>query len=103
MNYTELGLMKLEGNNEQAIFLAPKVYALKNQVEEIIKIKVLTKDLTNKFNIELLDKLLTKDSSKQITQNKWFKNIELANIQILEQLYTLKVTENKRKLIPYGQ
>jgi hypothetical protein len=36
---TELGKLKLEGVYDQALFLAPKVYALKNKDEEIIKIK----------------------------------------------------------------
>lgn len=39
------------------------------------------------------DKLLTK------TQNKWFRNLNKAQIQILEQVYTLQVTNNKRELI----
>lgn len=34
-----LGKLKLEGIYDQALFLAPKVYALKNNDEEIIKIK----------------------------------------------------------------
>ncbi len=36
---TRLGALKLEGIYDKAIFLAPKVYALKNNNEEIIKIK----------------------------------------------------------------
>ena len=36
---TKLGALKLEGVYDKAIFLAPKVYALKNNNEEIIKIK----------------------------------------------------------------
>jgi DNA polymerase elongation subunit (family B) len=36
---TELGKLKLEGVYDKAFFLAPKVYALKNKDEEIIKIK----------------------------------------------------------------
>jgi hypothetical protein len=35
--------LKLEGVYDKAFFLAPKVYALKNKDEEIIKIKGLTK------------------------------------------------------------
>ena len=54
--------MKLEGIFNKAIFLAPKVYALKNENEEIIKIKGLSKEsiIKNNINIELLEKLLAK-------------------------------------------
>jgi len=31
------------------------------------------------------------------TQIKWRKHIEEGNISVIEQLYTLKVTDNKRK------
>jgi DNA polymerase elongation subunit (family B) len=45
---TELGKLNLEGIYDRAVFLAPKVYALKNQDgaggAEIIKIKGLSKD-----------------------------------------------------------
>ena len=40
---TILGKIKLEGIYDQALLLAPKYYALKNNIEEIIKIKGLTK------------------------------------------------------------
>jgi len=33
------------------------------------------------------------------TQSKWFRNLSEGQINILEQVYTLKVTENKRQLI----
>lgn len=32
-------------------------------------------------------------------QTKWFKNLSDGYINVLEQIYSLKVTENKRKLI----
>jgi len=98
---TILGKMKLEGIFDRALFLAPKVYALKNDNAEIIKIKGLSKEAINNNNISLdsLEILLNKDYKLIFSQNKWFKNIDKANISILEQTYTLQVTENKRELI----
>jgi hypothetical protein len=98
---TKLGKLKLEGIYDQAIFLAPKVYALKNSLEEIIKIKGLTKDAIIKNNISLnsLELLLNKDYKLAFNQRKWFRNISQANINILEQTYTLKATGNKREMV----
>jgi hypothetical protein len=44
-------------------------------------------------------KLLNKESFIQKLQIKWRKNLEEGNISVINQLYTLKVTDNKRKLI----
>jgi hypothetical protein len=43
--------------------------------------------------------LLNKDALIVKTQTKWVKNISEGNIKLLDQLYSLKVTENKRRLI----
>jgi hypothetical protein len=96
-----LGAMKLEGIYDKAVFLAPKVYALKNNQEEIIKIKGLSKASikNSNINIELLSGLLFKDSNLTFKQEKWFRSLSKANIEIIDQIYTLKVTGNKRKLI----
>ena len=100
-----LGALKLEGIYEKAIFLAPKVYALKNtaapQQEEIIKIKGLNKEAIkkNKMTLEYLELLLEKDSKLEFEQDKWYKNLDVANILIKNELYTLKATNNKRELI----
>jgi hypothetical protein len=103
INNKELGKLKLEGIYDDAVFLAPKVYGLKNGTTdgEIIKIKGLSKDsiISNNINLETLDRLLFKDSNIQITQNKWFKHLDKGNISILEQIYTLKATGNKRDLV----
>jgi hypothetical protein len=98
---TELGKLKLEGVYDQGLFLAPKVYALKNESEEIIKIKGLSKQSIKDNNITLdsLEALLNKDYKLALKQNKWFRSIPKANISILEQTYELKVTGNKRELI----
>jgi hypothetical protein len=98
---TKLGKLKLEGIYDKAIFLAPKVYALKNDSEEIIKIKGLGKKSIkeNNINIDALTALLNKDYKMSINQSKWFRSVSEANIKILEQTYELKVTGNKRELI----
>jgi hypothetical protein len=43
----------------------------------------------------------TKTPNALITRNqeKWFRKLEEAKITILEQVYTLKVNENKRRLV----
>ena len=98
---TRLGALKLEGIYDEAVFLAPKVYALRNQDEEIIKIKGLNREsiLKNNITLESLEALLLKDSNIQITQNKWFRHLDQGAIDILGQIYTLKATGNKRKLV----
>lgn len=97
----ELGKFKLEGIYNQAVFLAPKVYALKNQEGEIIKIKGLNKEaiLKNNISLDTLDKLLVEDSFKELSQNKWFRHLDKGNIEILNQIYTLKANGNKRRLV----
>jgi hypothetical protein len=93
----ELGLMKLEATCKKTVFLAPKVYGyITEEGKEIIKIKGLKKP---DLNLNELESLLLKDSSKEITQEKWFRSIEESNITIKDQIYTLKVTGNKRLLI----
>lgn len=95
---TVLGKLKLENTCNKAIFLAPKVYCLETEDNNFIyKVKGL------KHEIELtksdFESLLFKDAFLQKSQSKWFRNLSEGQINILEQVYTLKVTENKRQLI----
>ena len=95
---TILGKLKLEHICNKAIFLSPKVYYLETEDNKIIyKVKGL------KHEIELtnsdFESLLFKDAFLEKNQTKWFRNLSEGQINILEQIYTLKVTENKRKLI----
>jgi DNA polymerase elongation subunit (family B) len=105
ISQTDLGKLKLEGIYDSAVFLAPKVYALKNNQEEIIKIKGLSKEsiINNNITLGYLEQLLIKDSPScgaiQISQNKWFRHLDQGTINILEQIYTLKATGNKRELV----
>jgi len=52
--------------------LAPKIYGLKNNLEEIIKIKGLNKEsiCKNNISLELLVELLEKDSLLEFEQDK---------------------------------
>ena len=93
----ELGLMKLEHVIKKAVFLAPKVYGLiEDNGNEIIKAKGLTKDSIKSIKVSDLELLLVKDSTKQFTQTKGFKDLFAGNYTISDMLYTLKATSNKR-------
>jgi hypothetical protein len=96
----KLGQFKLEHIITRAVFLAPKVYALiTDDGQEIIKVKGIKQDALLGLHIEDLENLLVKDSTKEFTQDKWFKKIFDGNITITDVAYTLKVTANKRQII----
>jgi len=101
VSQTELGKMKLEGIFDKAIFLAPKVYALENKNESIIKIKGLTKDAikNNHITLDGLELLIDRDYKLTFNQKKWFRSLPGANINILDQIYTLQATISKRELV----
>jgi DNA polymerase type B, organellar and viral len=91
-----LGDFKLEHIIKKGIFIAPKVYALVlEDGSEEIKIK----GSKVKISYSEMEALLHKDALKIITQEKWLKNIEGQHIKIVETLYSLRVTDNKRNLI----
>ena len=92
-----LGQFKLEHVIERGVFLAPKVYGLiTDQGEEIIKIKGVSKEILKGIHIQDLENLLIIDSSKELTQSKWYKKVIDGEITISDVAYTLKVTSNKR-------
>jgi DNA polymerase type B, organellar and viral len=95
-----LGQFKLEYTIKRAVFLAPKVYAfITSSGEEIIKVKGIKQDALSGLHIEHLENLLHKDSTKEFTQDKWFKKIFSGDITITDVAYTLKATSNKREII----
>ena len=97
---SNLGLMKLEHVISKAVFLAPKVYALiTEEGEQIIKAKGLTKDAIKDINISDYELLLNKNSSRVFKQSKSYKSLYQGNISVLDTLYTLKATSNKRQNI----
>jgi DNA polymerase elongation subunit (family B) len=98
VNSKTLGKMKLEHTLKKAIFLSPKMYYLETTDGKVIyKVKGLSHDI--KLTLEDFSNLLYKDSFIRKFQTKWFKKLSAGHIEVLDQLYTLKVTENKRKLI----
>ncbi len=95
---TVLGKMKLENILDEAIFLAPKVYYLITETgEHIYKVKGLSHDI--ELTLNNFEDLLKKDSFLKRIQTKWRKNLSEDNMSILNEVYTLQVTNNKRKLI----
>ena len=102
----DIGQLKLEHVINRAVFLAPKAYYLDLGITEkpIIKIKGLNKEAVNMaMETELtffkFYNLLYKDSTQNIKQTKWFKNLSQGSIEILEQSYEIKHNHNKRKLV----
>jgi len=94
----ELGKMKLENTLDKTVFLSPKVYFLLTKDGKIIyKVKGLSHDID--LTLDDFLNLLEKETFLKKIQIKWRKNITDGLISILDQLYTLKVTDNKRKLI----
>lgn len=92
----ELGQLKLEAIFEKIVYIAPKVYGgILENGEELIKIKGAKK----KINFYELEKLLIKNEKLNINQEKWFKKIDIRTILVKNEMYTLVVTNNKRKLI----
>lgn len=91
----ELGKMKLEHKFEKSVYLAPKVYGGKTSEYEFIKIK----GLKNSISFKKLSSLLFKDKKLKIPQDKWYKHISKGEINIKQEVYTLMITDNKRKLV----
>lgn len=52
-----------------------------------------------KLNFSDFENLLYKDSFIEKSQTKWMRNLSEGKIELLEQVYTLKVTVNKKELI----
>lgn len=98
---TILGRMKLECTLTDAIFLSPKMYYL-----ETIDGKLIYKVKGLKHEVELtkgeFESLLYKDAFLQKHQSKWSRSLSEAQINILNQIYTLKVTDNKREYLLFS-
>jgi hypothetical protein len=96
----KLGLLKLEHTIKKAVFLAPKVYGLVDtEGNELIKVKGVTEEITSNIHINDLEALLIEVSSREFTQEKWYKSLVKGEISISDVLYNLKVTSNKRRAI----
>jgi len=87
VSQTELGKFKLEHVAKRGVFIAPKVYALElENGETIIKIKGLIKNSLNNITFDMLFSLLNKDKFVELEQEKWYKLLENANIEVLKQI-----------------
>jgi hypothetical protein len=96
----EIGLFKLEHTISKAVFLAPKVYGLVDtEGNEIIKAKGLTKDTIKSIKVSDLELLLRKDATRVFTQEKGYKSLFKSDISVLNTVYTLQATSNKRQNI----
>lgn len=74
------------------------MYCLLTESNKFIhKVKGLKHEIDLTF--EDFENLLIKNFSIEKTQVKWRRNMTDAKINLLEELYTLKTTENKRELI----
>lgn len=83
---------------KKAIFLTPKVYCLETLDGEFIyKVKGLKHEI--ELTLNDFEQLLYKDSIIKKSQGKWFRNLSKAKIEIIEELYSIKINENKRKLV----
>ena len=100
---TGLGQLKLECTAEKGVFLAPKVYALHNVMEngkplpDVIKAKGLknTKGLT----FEVFERMLNKDFIYKSYQPKWFREMEKGSITIKNLHVMTRITEGKRVIV----
>jgi hypothetical protein len=55
--------------------------------------------LKNPIKFEELKSLLYKDSKLEIKQEKWYSDISNGIFHIKDEIYTLMITDKKRKLI----
>jgi len=97
----ELGQFKLEHIFEEAVFLAPKVYGglVWNEESKTFTEIIKAKGFKGTISYQELKSLLVLDSAKSLTHEKWFRSLEDGNITIKDSIYTLSVTNNKRKNI----
>jgi hypothetical protein len=92
---TEIGDMKLEHVFTNIIYVAPKVYAGLSNNLEVTKIK----GSKIKIPFKELEMLLYKNNKVFINQEKWYKDISNRKINIKDEIYSLMVTSNKRKIL----
>ena len=93
---SDLGGMKLEHHVQEGVFLGPKLYALKiNDVDAIIKVKGLS---NNQLTFNDIFSLLNLESinTRHII---WKRRAEVGEINLIEQVYKVSVTSNKREII----
>lgn len=92
-----IGFMKQEKTLLEGTFIAPKVYGgILSDGSQFTKVK----GFKNKVEYDQLKTLLNKDVAKlELAQEKWYKSLGKGEITIKQQIYSLQVTESKRRLI----
>jgi len=101
-----LGLLKLTNEISKAVFLAPNCYWLEmTDGTRKVKIKNVKSTFIEKaidegiLSFDKFESLLNKDNSIILNQEKWNRNLNEANITILDTKYELKQNDNKRELV----
>jgi hypothetical protein len=92
-----LGQLKLEYTIKRGIFLAPKVYSIESITGKIVSKAKGLKDYSLSF--DWFNSLLYKDSTIAIKQERWTRSLKNGAIEIKNQLFTMRATENKRSFI----
>lgn len=91
----EIGKMKLEHTYDKLLCLAAKCYVGKEGNNEHVVIK----GSKVKVSLKDIEPLLYKSKILEIHHSKWFRDYSDGSITIKDELYSLTVTDNKRKLI----
>lgn len=100
----ELGQLKLEYTAEKGVFLAPKVYALKNAVNQDGKFVgdiLKAKGLRNRegLTFESYEKILNLNNKHHSYQERWFRQIENETIIVKMLNNLMGVTTGKRVIV----
>jgi len=101
-----LGKMKLEHVFSRSVYLSPKCYGglydpelskakIIKEGPELVKVK----GLKNPVSFFELESLLYKNEKMEVEQTKWYRHFDKGYISLKEELYTLRITSNKRELI----
>ena len=94
----KLGQFKLEYEINQAVFLAPKVYAFTTKDDQkVVKVKGISKQYLESTEVEDFRKLLYLNASIKYSQARWFKKLFAGDFLTSDVAYQLKVTSNKRR------
>lgn len=97
---SQIGLLKLECQIRRFVSIAAKFYIIETMDGEIIlKVKGLNLPDNTKLNFKTVTDLLTKETSIEMTQEKWYKSIFSGGITIREMLHHLAQSCSKRKQI----
>ena len=95
-----LGQFSLDFIYNDFLAVGPKVYGgtghdSNGNYDEFVKIK----GFRNEYSFNDFKSLLNIDSSIELNQDKWFKDISTGSIDIINQPYLLSPTDNKRKFV----